>query len=187
MGDDQPSRSEADGELEREIRAERKYSLSEAIGRLAGPGMMKGVSPVTREQQAKAEIQEYLNRHLTDAAGVLSGVLLRLVAGSEQLLHAHDHPLVALAGLIRRVLDSEYALGELVREADVEWGRVFGERPHFEIAGSPPDPDDPYTFESVRAALTRLAAGMTAGEAEVGSQRTESVPDPVPAPDRNRR
>ena len=68
MGDDHPKPSaEADAELEREIRAERKFTLAEAIGRLAGPGMMKGVSPVTRKQQAIAAIQEYLNRHLADA------------------------------------------------------------------------------------------------------------------------
>ena len=55
-------------------------------------------------------------------------------------------------------------LEELVREADVEWGRVFGERPHFDKEGRPPDADDPYTLESIRVALTRLAddlAGKT--------------------------
>jgi hypothetical protein len=50
-------RSEADAELEREIRKERKFTLAEAIGRLAGPGAMKGESPVTRMQQAEIEIQ----------------------------------------------------------------------------------------------------------------------------------
>ena len=39
-------RSEADDELEREILKERKFTLAEAIGRLAGPGAMKGESPV---------------------------------------------------------------------------------------------------------------------------------------------
>jgi hypothetical protein len=43
--------SESDAELEREIRQERKFTLAEAIGRLAGPGAMKGESPVTRLQQ----------------------------------------------------------------------------------------------------------------------------------------
>jgi len=158
-------RTEADAELEREIRAERKFSLAEAIGRMAGPGMMKGVSPVTRKQQAVAEIQEYLSRHLADAGGVLSGVLLRQVKESELLLNAFDRPLVALAGYVRQILDSEYGLKELVRAADVEWGRVFGERPCFENVGCPPAPDDPYTLESVRTALTQLAGGLTSGEA----------------------
>ena len=38
MGDNQnKQRSEADAELEREIRQGRKFTLAEAIGRLAGP------------------------------------------------------------------------------------------------------------------------------------------------------
>ena len=52
-----------------------------------------------------------------------------------------------------------------VRETDAEWGRVFGERPRFERDGCPPAPDDPYTLESVRAALAALAGGLPAGEA----------------------
>src|SRR5262245_25152804 len=101
MSGDQPERStEADAELEREIRAERKFTLSEAIGRLAGPGMMKGVSPASRKEQAVTEVQEYLSHHLADAGGVLSGVLLRQVSESELLLNNLDHPLAALAGHI---------------------------------------------------------------------------------------
>ena len=126
---------------------------------------MKGVSPIDRQQQAGAEIQEYLGRHLADAAGVLSGVLFRRVQESELLLKAFDQPLVVLASYVRLVLDSEYGLKELVREADVEWGRMFGERPKFEKDGCPPAPDDPYTLESVRTALAQLAGGLTAGEA----------------------
>jgi hypothetical protein len=155
-GDPKPLNS-ADAELEREIRAGRKFSVTEAIGRLAGPGMMKGVSPVTPKDQAVAAIQEYIRRHLVDSAGVLSGVLLRQVKESELLISGFDRPLVVLAGYIRQVLDSGHRLKELVRETDVEWGQVFGERPRFEKEGCPPAPDDPYTLESVRTALTRLA------------------------------
>jgi hypothetical protein len=166
MSDDHPApTSKADAELEREIRAGREFTLADAIGRMAGPGIMKGVSPVTGEQQAVAEIQEYLNRHLADSEGVLAGVLLRQMEGSELLLKDFDQPLVALAGCVRQVLNSEYCLKELVREADVEWGRVFGERPKFEKNGCAPAPDDPYTFESVRTALTQLAGGLPAREA----------------------
>ena len=166
MSDDPAKpRSEADVELEREIRKERKFSLAEAIGRLAGPGMMKGVSPVSRKQQSEAEIEACLNRHLVDAGGVLRGVVLRGVTGSEPLLHNLDQPLVVLARCVRHVLDSEYLLKELVREADVEWGRVFGMRPYFEKDGCPPHPDDPYTIESVRIALSKLVERLTAGDA----------------------
>ncbi|MEO2092320.1 MAG: hypothetical protein ABGY75_22935 [Gemmataceae bacterium] len=149
-------RSEADAELERETRADRKFSLSEAIGRMAGPGMMKGVSPVTRKRQAEAAIEDFLRLNLTDAGGALRVVLLRGVSDSDLLLRDYDHPLVVLASYARQVLGSDYRLQELVRQADVEWGRVTGERPHFERPGCPPDPDDPYTTESVRASLSHL-------------------------------
>jgi hypothetical protein len=63
-----------------------------------------------------------------------------------------------------RVLDSDYLLKELVREADIEWGRILGERRYFEKEGCPPHPDDPYTIESVRATLSRLIEKLTGGD-----------------------
>ena len=164
MSDDKGTqRSEADAELEREIRKGRKFTLAEAIGRMAGPGAMRGASPVTRKQQAEAEIEDWLRRHLPAGDGELQVVLLRRVKGSELLLNNFDQPLVVLATFCQQALDSDCLLRELVREADVEWGRVQGERPHFEREGSPPDPDDPYTFESVRKALAGLIEQLGAG------------------------
>src|SRR5271165_3028973 len=148
MSDNQDTQvSESDAELEREIRKERKFTLAEAIGRLAGPGAMKGESPVTRLQQAEAQIESWLRSHLADAGGVLRVVLYRHVKGSELLLNNFDQPLVVLASYCLRILDSGYLLEELVRDADVEWGRVVGERPYFEKEGSAHNPDDPYTVE----------------------------------------
>ena len=165
MSDEQAkTRSQADDDLEREIRACRKFSLAEAIGRLAGPGIMKGVSPIARQQQAEAAIESYLDRNLKTAAGALSVVLLRHVRESELLLANLDQPLVVLAACIQRVLDSEYLLAELVRESDVEWGRVYGERPFFQREGSPPHEDDPYTPASVRADLSKLLDTLAAAE-----------------------
>ena len=132
---------------------------------MAGPGAMKGASPVDRRRQAAAEIQAYLGRHLADGAGALSGVLLRQVTESDLLLENLDEPpLVVLARYVRQVLGSEFGLKELVREADVEWGRVFGELPCFEKDGCPPAPDDPYTLESVRGAEP-ARRGLSAGQA----------------------
>ena len=165
MSDNQDEqRSEADAELEREIRKGRKFTLEEAIGRLAGPGAMKGESPVARMQQAEIEIASWLRRHLADAGGALPVVLHRQVSGSELLLHNIDQPLVVLASYCQRVLDSDYLLAELVRDADIEWGRVMGERPYFEKEGSPRHPDDPYTVESVRLALSGLLEQLALGE-----------------------
>ena len=163
MSDEQPKpQFKPDAELEREIREGRKFTLAEAIGRLAGPGMMKGVSPATRKQQAEAEIESYLDRNVNSAAGALSVVLLRKAKESDLLLDNLDRPLAALADYIQRILDSEYLLEELVRECDVEWGRVYGERPYFQKAGSPPHADDPYTAPSMRSTLSQLKEKLAA-------------------------
>lgn len=163
MSNDQPKRkSERDAELEREICKERTFSLAEAIGRLAGPGAMKGESPATRQRQAEAAIQDYLRSSMIGGSGCLAVVLLRQVMGSELLLSNPGQPLIVLAGYVQGVLGSEYRLKELVRETDAEWGRVYGERPHFDRDGSPPHPDDPYTVESVRETLCQLIEKLSA-------------------------
>jgi hypothetical protein len=156
--------SDADAELEREVREGRKFTLEEAIGRMVGPGGMKGESPVTRLQQADFEIFSWLRSNLADGGG-LGIVLHRDVKESELLLKNLDQPpLVVLALFCQRVLDSDYLLSELVRNADVEWGRTLGERPHFEREGSPPHPEDPYTAESVRKTLSELLKQLTVGD-----------------------
>ena len=129
-------RSEADAELEREIREGRKFTLEEAVARMVGPGGMKGTSPITRMQQARAEIRTWLRSHLADAGGALEVVLHRRVMESELLLNNLDQPLVVLASYCQRVFGSDFHLKELVRDADIEWGRVMGERPYFEREGS---------------------------------------------------
>jgi hypothetical protein len=161
--DEEPQRSDADAELEREVLKGRKFTLAEAIGRMAGPGAMKGASPITRRQQAEVEIENWLEHHLADAGGGLHVALLCGVKGSELLLQNYDQPLIALGGYCRRILSSDYLLSELVRFADVEWGRVFGEQPYFERPGSAAHADDPYTVESVRNALSGLLKQLPQG------------------------
>ena len=163
MSDDkEKQRSEADAALEREIREGRTFNLAEAIGRMAGPGGMKGQSPVPRMQQAEVEIESWLISHLNDGGGTLKDVLHREVKGSELLLKNYDHPLAVLADYCQKILDSDYLLKELVRNADVEWGRTMGERPYFEKEGQPSHPDDPYTVESVRILLLKLLTELGA-------------------------
>jgi hypothetical protein len=155
-------RSEADAELEREVREGRKFTLEEAIARMAGPGGMKGVSPIPRMEQASIEIETWLGNNLIDGGGALRVVLQRHVKGSELLLKNFEAPLVVLATYCRQVLDSECELKELVRDADFEWGRVMSERPYFDKEGSPCNPEDPYTADSVRHTLTELMQQLAA-------------------------
>ena len=157
MSNDQDKqRSEADAELEREIRQGRKFTAQEAMGRMIGPGSMKGGSAVPRGQEAETAIGTWLRSNLTDSTGALQALLHRRLKGSAVLLNNLDQPLVALADYCKQVLASDYHLTELVREADVEWGRRMDERPHFNKEGSPPHPDDPYTNDSVRASLREV-------------------------------
>ena len=94
-------------------------------------------------------------------------MLFRRVKESELLLSNLDQPLVVLAGFVQQVLDSELRLQELVRESDVEWGRVYAERPFFQKEGCPPHEDDPYTSESVRSALSSLLEKLAAGDIDI--------------------
>jgi len=149
-------------EVEREIREGRKFNPQEAIARLAGPGAMKGASPVSPEQQAEIAIGSWLRGHVNDPAGALNAVLHRNLKGSERLLNNPEQPLVVLEDYCKRLLASDQLLKEIVREADVEWGRAMDERPHFERDGSPQHPDDPYTVQSVREALADALKQLSA-------------------------
>ncbi|HDY66066.1 MAG TPA: hypothetical protein ENH84_07550 [Phycisphaerae bacterium] len=162
MGEDKKERpSPEDAEIEREIRLGRKFTLAEAIGRIGGKSMLKGASPVTRKRQAEFEIEQCLESHLVDADGALEVVLLRRVRESEMLFKmGYDQPLDVLARFCERILRSEGLLQDFVRDVDAEWGRIYLERPHFQKPGHPPDPDDQYTFSSVRIALSGLMAKL---------------------------
>lgn len=156
-------RSQADADLEREIREGRKFTLAEAIGRMVGPGAMKGVSPVGSMQQAEVAIEHWLSCNLLDSAGALRTVLTRRIKGCELLLEDHDQPLLVLTRYCQSMLDNDFGLLELVREIDVEWGRIVGERPHFDKEDAPPHPDDAYTVESVRKSLNQVIRMLSQG------------------------
>jgi hypothetical protein len=161
-----PPPSDDAPQLERELRRGRTFSLSEAIGRIGGEGMLKGASPVPPIEQTVAAIANYLRAHLDDAGGVLAQVVLRQVRGSANLIEHFDQPAIVLDGYLDQVLESETLLKDLVREADAEWGRTVGERPHFDRQGHSPHPDDPYTLASVRTALTQLVQTAARREAK---------------------
>ena len=155
MSEDQEKPADINETSQREIRTNRKFSLNEAIGRLAGGDFMKGGSPLSRKRETELEIEEYLRGHLADSGGALRSVLVRQLG--ESLLNCdYEQPLAILAEYVQRLLASEHLLEEFVREADAEWGRTHDERPYFQVAGRPPHRDDPYTIDSVRLALVQL-------------------------------
>ena len=72
MNDNQnPGSSEADADVEREIRNSRKFTLEEALAQMAGPGAMKGASPIARKRQAELEIETCVRDRLAETAGAL--------------------------------------------------------------------------------------------------------------------
>ncbi|MBW2257779.1 MAG: hypothetical protein JRI25_24700 [Deltaproteobacteria bacterium] len=131
--------------MEWDIRAHRKFSLAEVIGREGGD-FLKGESPVPPHVQAIAAISGFVDEHVPDVSGALRAVLQQQVRTSE------------LEDIVVGLLEHEHTLYEFVRRVDFEGGRLMLERPHFQQPGQPPHPEDEYTHESVRAALTALVA-----------------------------
>jgi hypothetical protein len=149
-------------DIEQELRQGRKFTPEEALARMAGPGAMKGASPVSPILQAETEVGNWLRDNLDDPTGALEVQLHRHIKGSSALLNSLERPLEALAQYLRRIVESEAILHEVVREADVEWGRRMDERPHFEREGAAANPDDPYTAEGVRKLLTEALEKLPA-------------------------
>ena len=155
--------AEPDTGLEDEVRRARKFSPEEAMARLAGPGAMAGASPVSPVQQAETEIVNWLRSHVSGSSE-LQEVVRRRLEGSDLLLDNIEQPLLALAGFCERVLASDFRLEELVREADIEWGRRMDEPPRFERRGAPEQPGDPYTLRSVRELLESMLKELPAAD-----------------------
>lgn len=153
--------------IEREIRMKRKFSLAEAVGREGG-NYLKGASPVPPLEQATLVIEQFIRANLPDGERAMQATLIRRVNAAETLVGEHiGHPLEALARLLDLLLKSDTTLDGFTRDVDAEWGRIYLERPKFNLPGRPEAPDDPYTPQSVRAALTMLSKAIDApGEAK---------------------
>src|SRR5512139_601602 len=93
-------RADTDSDIEREIREGRKLTARDLMARLAGPGAMKGASPVSPVQQAETEIGNWLGSNLQDDSGQLTLVLRRQLKGSRLLLDSLDRPLDALTAYL---------------------------------------------------------------------------------------
>lgn len=148
--------SRVDAALQREILAERSFSLAEAIGREGG-SFLKGESLIPRGTQAINEIIVFIDQHLEDASGALQATLHIWVQAENVRISQHlEAPLVALRVILEETLASPTTLYELVRQVDVRWGQIYDERPYFQRPGHPPHPDDEYTHESVQQQLAAL-------------------------------
>jgi hypothetical protein len=145
---------------ESRIRRDRKFTLAEAVGREAA-GSLSGASPVARAEQVLLEIDQILDSCLGDSAGSLARTILARLKHDLPLLGRHfDQPTGALKEFLTATLGSDSLLTSLVRDADIRWGREYGERPYFEDGEHPPHPDDPYTRKEVGALLEDLLENL---------------------------
>jgi len=150
--------------IEREIRSRRGADLARALAGRDGGGHLKGASPTPVVQRARLELQQWLEEHLRDADGALRTVILRRLSDRTELLERNlGRPAATVATWLDQVLPHPGLVAELVREADVEWGRRFDERPRFERSGEEPTPDDPYTVAGVSELLEALRSRLDAG------------------------
>ncbi|WP_199305740.1 hypothetical protein [Pseudanabaena sp. FACHB-2040] len=166
-----------DSDLQHELRLARKFSLAEVIGR-EGSDFMKGESPIPPLMQAITQINLFIDQHLDDSIGALQAVLQAWVKAQDaQVSRYMDRPLAALQKILQDILSTPETLYEVVRQADVRWGQIFGERPHFQQPGQAAHPDDKYTHESVRVTLKVLLEAVEsdlrreAEEREQGEQK----------------
>ncbi len=147
-------------DMQAEFRAGRKFSIADLIAQEGGD-FLKGDSPVPKLTQAMTEINLYISNHLSDSSGALQAILQTRVKGDEVTVSRHlNEPLLALRDILESLLDHPYRLYDLVKQADVKWGQMYDERPHFQKPGQLPHPDDEYSHESVRQKLTDLLATL---------------------------
>jgi len=150
------SKKDKEKEIEREIRRRQGFSIGRAIEREGGD-YLKGASPVPRQVRAEAVLLNFVVDFLRDTSGALRTTLQKAIANDEVRVSEHlDDPVVALEVYLDNMLENENVLYEFVSRVDTEWGRIFFERPHFQRPDQAPHPDDEYTHESVRRALSDL-------------------------------
>jgi hypothetical protein len=156
---DKDESREQDRAIEREARAGRRNEPWRGIAGRDGGDHLRGASPTPLLRRAELELEQWLREQLPSPDQALATVLLRhLTARPDRTADGLGHPARTVAATLPELLDSRPRLTDFVREVDMTWGQLNDERPYFERPDRPPDPDDPYTLESVTASLERLLA-----------------------------
>lgn len=154
-----PNQDKSDGlvDIQTEILLGRQFSLADVIGREGGT-FLKGDSPIPRLFQALAVIHCFIDQHFSDSSGAAQATLQTWVKADIRVSQHLNAPLIALQEILEDIINQTMnsTLYEFVRQVDVKWGQIYGERPHFQQPGQAPHPDDEYTHESVRQQLINL-------------------------------
>ncbi|MEM1251053.1 MAG: hypothetical protein AAGI69_01375 [Cyanobacteria bacterium P01_H01_bin.21] len=158
-----PSEKSLPSDLQREIKAGRKFSLSEAIGREGGSFLKGSQEMVPRPLRALAAINHLIDQHLNDPNGALQPCLKRWVKTDMRVGKYLDEPQVALELIATDIVQQPQVLYEFTRQVAVEWGQMNGERPHFQKPGAAPHPDAAYSHSGIQTILTELLSQLLAG------------------------
>ncbi len=142
-------------DLQREIRAERKFSLAEAIGREGG-SFMKGESAIPRPLRARTELDRFITAYLHEPTGALATTLYTWASDDIRVSRQLDTPLVALAQILESLLAEPTTFSEFARRVAIAHSRLTGDRPHFQQFGQPAPADVEHTHQSITLALTAL-------------------------------
>ncbi|ESA32545.1 hypothetical protein N836_24840 [Leptolyngbya sp. Heron Island J] len=150
-------------DLQRDIRAGRKFSLSEAIGREGGSFLKGSQAMVPRPLRALAVINGFIDRHLDDTNGALQPCLKRWIKTDVRVGKYLDEPLLALRSLMTDIVQQPQVLYEFARQVAVEWGQMNGERPYFQKPGAEPHPEVAYSHQRIQEILAALLEQLPVG------------------------
>ena len=142
--------------LLQDILDSRPFSIAEAIGREGGT-FLKGESTVPKLVRVVTAINTFVDRNLRDPSAALQAILHQWIKTDPRVSQYKETPLIALEEILQSILNNPDLLYELVRQVDIKWGQMYGERPYFQQPGQPPHPNDEYTHESVRKDLQNLS------------------------------
>ncbi len=150
------SESPLPSNLQREIRLGRKFSLTEAIGREGGSFLKGSQAAIPRPLRALATINGWLEQNLRDPNGALHPCLKQWVKDDVRLGQYLDAPLLALRVIVSDILINPEILYEFSRQVAIEWGRINGERPYFQLPETAPHANVVYSHQCVRGLLAEL-------------------------------
>jgi hypothetical protein len=143
-------------DIEREIRAKRKFSLAEAIGREGG-SFMKGESAIPRPLRAANEIKQFIATFSPAPSGVLASELTLWATADVRVSRQLDTPLVALAQIVDSLLGEPIAFYEFARRVAIAQSKLTGDRPYFQQPDQPAHPEADYTHSNIRQYLLDIS------------------------------
>jgi len=141
--------------LEAEIRAARKFSLADAIGKEGG-SFLKSSAAIPRPLRATNAINQFIQTCAAEPTGALSTTLQQWASQDIGLSRQLDTPLKALADILSGLLREPTTFCEFARQVAIAHAQLTGDRPYFQLRDQPPHPDADYTHDAIRAELKRL-------------------------------